>query len=293
MPRSPTCISSRTGPGEAGSPSSHPGSAARGRGREAERELRQVALGRWVPCLCCEFIVRVPPLAIVGPSRETPPVVEAPERGRPLIVATVGSNRSAPRRSTPGGIGVHEVGRLGKGQVARGSTGEGVASAARSPRASVRLGTAPRSPPGEPPRAGHLGAAPEPAPVHARGGGASRGAGGPSVDGPAPLPEPTERFGPDGRVDGWQGFTALRHQLQAVDAIRGGRTSCVSAPRWPGKLSSPSTRSRTRFDPGGAASTRPPSRRSPTRSTRPARTTRRSTSGSDRRRHDQQGGRRS
>lgn len=57
----------------------------------------------------------------------------------------------------------------------------------------------------------------------------------PKKEGPLPLPEPTERFGPDGRVVGWKGFNLSRFQLLAVDAIRGGRNVLVSAPTGAGK----------------------------------------------------------
>ena len=94
-------------------------------------------------------------------------------------------------------------------------------------------GTAPRSP-GEALPFGHLGAAPEPAPGSPAEEVRPEEPEAPS-DGPAPLPEPTERFGPDGRVVGWKGFTLSRFQLQAVDAIRGGRNVLVSAPTGAGK----------------------------------------------------------
>ncbi|MEO1698344.1 MAG: DEAD/DEAH box helicase [Planctomycetota bacterium] len=58
---------------------------------------------------------------------------------------------------------------------------------------------------------------------------------GDAVDGPKELPEPTEVFGPDGRVVGWKGFRLSRFQLLAVDALRAGRNVLVSAPTGAGK----------------------------------------------------------
>lgn len=54
-------------------------------------------------------------------------------------------------------------------------------------------------------------------------------------EGPREMPPPTEKFGPDGRVIGWKGFTLSRFQLLAVDAIRSGRNVLVSAPTGAGK----------------------------------------------------------
>ena len=94
-------------------------------------------------------------------------------------------------------------------------------------------GTAPRSP-GEALPFGHLGAVPEPAVEPPADEEQPEDVDAPS-GAPAPLPEPTERFGPDGRAIGWKGFTLSRFQLQAVDAIRGGRNVLVSAPTGAGK----------------------------------------------------------